>query len=289
MRRIAHAVALVGMSGAALGLLAVPADAHVTVSPSTATKGGYATLTFKVPNERPDANTTTLEVDFPESLPFASVSVQPVAGWGYTVERASLPTPLSNDDGEQITERVAKITWMADGTASQIQPGEFQTFPISAGPLPTNTDSIVLKALQTYSSGEIVRWIEEAAPGSAEAKNPAPKVMLTDAAAPAPGATGTTVTAAPGSGDTAAAVQEAKAAAAAANQAVTDLKASMAGSSTSTDGPTKNQVNTAVGLAIGAIVLALIGAGIGGAALARRPKDEVPPPAGSPSSPPPAF
>ena len=47
---------------------------------------------------------------------------------------------------------------------------------MSLGPLPT-ADQIVFKALQTYSDGEIVRWIDEAA--GAEAEHPAPVLKLT--------------------------------------------------------------------------------------------------------------
>ena len=49
MRRVltTAALALAGLVAAAL-----PASAHVTVQPSTAQQGGYATLNFKVPNER---------------------------------------------------------------------------------------------------------------------------------------------------------------------------------------------------------------------------------------------
>ena len=287
MRRIAHGVAAVGLSALGLGLFAFPAAAHVTVQPPTATKGGYATMTFKVPNERDAANTTQLEVEFPEAYPFAGISVQPVAGWDYVVEKANLPTPISNH-GEQISQRVSKITWTADSPGSQIKPGEFLDFPVSAGPLPADAPSMTFKALQTYSNGEIVRWIEEAAAGAAEPRYPAPKLTLTDAAP----AGGTSVTAAPASGDVSAAVAEARAAADEARKAVAELNARTmtSTSATASDAPTKNQVNTAVGLAIGAIVLALIGAGIGGAALARRPREEdAPPPPMSPNSPPPAF
>lgn len=286
MRRIAHALAVTGLSAASLGLLALPAAGHVTVQPPTAAKGGYATLTFKVPNERDEASTTKLEIEFPEAYPFAGVSVRPKDGWDYTVERTNLPTPISNH-GEQVTSRVAKITWTADSTASQIAPGEFDEFPVSAGPLPADATSMTFKALQTYSNGEIVRWIEEAAEGAAEPRFPAPKLALTDA-----GSSGTSVTAAPAPGDVSAAVAEAKAAAEEARKALSELNAGNTSnvSNAAADAPTKNQVNTAVGLAIGAIVLALIGAGIGGAALSRRPKEEeAPPPPPAPTSPPPAF
>ncbi|MGQ0463683.1 MAG: YcnI family protein [Sporichthyaceae bacterium] len=221
MRRIAQTLAL---TAAALGVLAVPASAHVTVSPNSAVKGGYATLAFKVPNERPDASTSALQVDFPEAYPFASISVQPKDGWTYKVEKASLATPISNH-GTQVNERVSRITWTANGAEDQIKPGEFDTFPVSAGPLPKDAAGLTFKAIQTYSSGEVVRWIEEAAPGAEEPKNPAPKLTLTDppAASPSPAPTEIAVT------------------------------------STALKGPTKDQVNVAIGFGIAGTVLGLVG------------------------------
>ncbi len=297
MRRTARGLALAGMSVAAFGLLAIPATAHITVSPPTANKGGYATLTFKVPTERDAASTTAIEVDFPTDHPLTGASVQPKPGWDYKVTKVPLDKPITREGGEQITDRVEKIVWTATSEDARIGPGEFDTFPISAGPLPSDTEKLVFKAIQTYSNGEIVRWIEEAAAGStAEVKNPAPTITLT-AAAPEGGAPATSATpgasGAPVSGDVQSAIAAAKAATDAANKAVADMNASMGGSgmtpvASSADAPTKNQVNTAVGLAIGAVVLALVGAGIGGAALARRPQPEGPP-APPADGPPPAF
>ena len=37
---------------------------------------------------------------------------------------------------------------------------------------------MVFKALQTYSSGEVVRWIEEPAEGAEEPEHPAPQITL---------------------------------------------------------------------------------------------------------------
>lgn len=63
---------------------------------------------------------------------------------------------------------------------------------MSMGPLPTDTDQLVFKALQTYDNGEIVRWIDTTAPGGPEPEHPAPVLKLTakDAATSA-AATGT--------------------------------------------------------------------------------------------------
>jgi uncharacterized protein YcnI len=174
-------------AGAALVLPATSALAHVTVNPREATGGGYAKLAFRVPNERDNASTTKLEINFPAEHPFASVSVRPQAGWTYTVDKTKLATPIKSHDNE-ISEVVSKITW----TGGAIKPGEFNEFEVSVGPLPSDADSITFKALQTYSDGEIVRWIEEATAGS-EPERPAPVLKLTKAAA----STATTVTTAP--------------------------------------------------------------------------------------------
>jgi len=264
MRRV---LTTVGLALAGVGLAAFPASAHVTVNPNSATQGGYATLTFKVPTERDDANTTKLEVDFPEDQPVAGVSYQPKAGWTVAVEKAPLTTPIKTDDGE-LTERVSKITWTADDDAV-IKPGEFDTFPISVGPLPT-ADQMVFKALQTYSSGEIVRWIDEVAAGStAEPEHPAPVLKLT------PEGASTTSTTAPA--DTAK-IDEAKAAADEAKNVALEAKTA---ANESDDGPSNGQVNAAIGLGIAGIVLALIAGGIGGMALGRR--------SGNNSAAPPSF
>nr|WP_239167824.1 YcnI family protein [Catellatospora coxensis] len=165
-----------------VGLSAVPAAAHVTVNPKEATAGGYARLTFRVPNEKDNASTVKVEVTLPEDAPFASVSVKPVPGWTAVVEKRKLATPIKNHDNE-ITEAASKITWTADA-ASAVKPGQFQEFDVSAGPVP-EVSQIVFKALQTYSDGEVVRWIEEPKAG-AELERPAPVLkVLPKAAAPA--------------------------------------------------------------------------------------------------------
>jgi uncharacterized protein YcnI len=166
--------------------LAGVASAHVTVNPRTAQQGGYTKVAFRVPNERDTASTTQLEVNFPTDHPLAFVSTRAVPGWTSTVQKATLATPITTDEG-QITETVSKITW----TGGKIAPGTFEEFDVSIGPLPTDTDQLVFKALQTYDNGEVVRWIDTAAPGAAEPEHPAPVLKLTPAD-PSPAATAPT-------------------------------------------------------------------------------------------------
>jgi uncharacterized protein YcnI len=161
---------------ALVALVALPASAHVTVTPSSAPKGGFQVLGFNVPNERADANTVKLEVTFPTKYPIAFVSVQPMVGWTVTPEKTTLAKPVKTADGD-VTQAVTKVTWTA--TAGGLQPGQFDLFTISAGPLPTKTNKLTFKAVQTYSNGEVVSWIQEAAKGAPEPERPAPTLTLT--------------------------------------------------------------------------------------------------------------
>ncbi|MFD3676033.1 YcnI family protein [Streptomyces sp. NPDC058613] len=173
--RVSFAAALA--AGSVL-VLSGSAFAHVSVQPGEATKGGYATINFKVPNERDNASTTQLEVNFPVDQPLTSVMPQDIPGWTVKVETSDLDKPLTVH-GKQITKAVTKVTW----SGGKIESGKFQQFPLSVGKLPENADQMVIKAIQTYDNGEVVRWIEEAKEGAAEPQNPAPVLKLTAAKA----------------------------------------------------------------------------------------------------------
>jgi uncharacterized protein YcnI len=174
MRRRGAALAV--LSAAGLLLAAGPASAHVTVTPNTAVQGGYTEVAFHVPNEQDSADTTQVQVFLPTDHPIASVSTTPVPGWDVTVTKTKLAKPITTDDG-QVTDAVSEITW----TKGAIRPGQFQDFAVSLGPLPTDTDTLTFKALQTYSNGQVVRWIQEAKAGQPEPANPAPELKLTAA------------------------------------------------------------------------------------------------------------
>ncbi|WP_329622278.1 YcnI family protein [Streptomyces sp. NBC_01255] len=168
-----------GIALSSVVLLSGTAFAHVSVQPQgEAAKGGYATVNIKVPNERDNASTVKLEVNFPLDHPLASVMPQPVPGWKAEVTKSKLSKPLELH-GKTINEAVSKVTWTADG--SKIGPGQFQQFPLSLGQLPEDTDQLVLKAIQTYDNKEVVRWIEEAKEGADEPQNPAPVLKLSAA------------------------------------------------------------------------------------------------------------
>ncbi|BAJ29892.1 MULTISPECIES: YcnI family protein [Kitasatospora] len=168
------------VAAGALLVSAVPAFAHVTVQPGSVQQGGYSAVAFRVPNESDTASTVKVEVNLPMDHPMASVRTQPIPGWTAVLEKSKLDKPLDSH-GQQITEAVSKITWTAnDGT--KIGPGQYQDFAVSLGALPTDTDKLTFKALQTYDNGDVVRWIEEAKDGQPEPSKPAPALKLAKAA-----------------------------------------------------------------------------------------------------------
>ncbi|MFG3552852.1 YcnI family protein [Micromonospora sp. NPDC047557] len=200
LRRTATAAAALAFTAVATAVLgfAGPASAHVTVNPKEATQGGYARVAFRVPNESDTASTTKLEVVLPENAPIGSVSTIPVPGWTVTTEKRKVDPPI-DVHGSQLTEAVSKITWTATGDAA-VKPGQFQEFGVSMGPLP-KVESMVFKTLQTYSDGNVSRWIDEPQPGGEEPEKPAPVLTLTAAGPSASAAPSATAVAAPDDDD----------------------------------------------------------------------------------------
>ncbi|MER5535778.1 YcnI family copper-binding membrane protein [Streptomyces mirabilis] len=151
------------------------AFAHVTVHPETYAKGATdGVLTFRVPNEEDTASTTKVQVFLPTDHPVLGVLVTPQEGWTAQVTTTKLKTPVKTDDGT-ITEAVSEITW----TGGRIRHGQYQDFNVAFGQLPDDTDQLSFKTLQTYSDGNVVRWIEEEKKGAEEPENPAPVLTLT--------------------------------------------------------------------------------------------------------------
>jgi uncharacterized protein len=164
--------------------LAPAAAAHVTIQPAEAPAGGFTRLDVRVPNERDDADTTKVVVQLPPG--FLSVSYEPVPGWDVALTMRKLDKPVEQF-GEQVTEEVGRISFTGDGETGVIRPGQFQDFGLSvAVPEGKPGSKLTFKALQTYTGGEVVRWI-----GPPDSEEPAPQVELTAAeeeAAPAPAA-----------------------------------------------------------------------------------------------------
>ncbi|MGY2079945.1 YcnI family copper-binding membrane protein [Modestobacter sp. SYSU DS0657] len=151
------------------------ASAHVTVSSSDASPGGYGKLTFRVPNESDTASTVALRIQVPTDAPLASLRAQPVPGWTITMTRTQLDEPVEVH-GSEVDEVVSVVEFRAvDGGG--IDPGQFQEFALSGGPFP-DADELAFSAVQTYSDGTEAAWIEPAVEGQPEPEHPAPVLSL---------------------------------------------------------------------------------------------------------------
>jgi uncharacterized protein len=189
-------VSVLGLAGGGT-LWAASASAHVTVAAPGVTAGASdASITFRVPDESASASTVGLTLHLPTDHPIAGVLVAPQPGWTATIKQTKLTTPVKTDDGE-ITEVVSEIDWKA-GRGAGIGPGFFGQFTVIAGKLPDGVSSLTFKAIQTYSDGTVVSWIEESAPGSNTVpEHPAPSLDLAAATNPAGTTAGPSASAAP--------------------------------------------------------------------------------------------
>jgi len=189
------------MVGAIVCALAAPAAAHITVDPSSAPQGSTQKLTFVVPNEEPTAKVTEIQIGFPTppQTPINSVSVEAKPGWTVKVTTQKLAKPIKTDDGT-VSDIVSSVDWKAKTAADGILPEQFGEFTINADGLPDGENEVAFKAIQTYSDGTIVRWIDPVTATGPAAEHPTPILQLTE---PAGEATATTVptptTAAPSS------------------------------------------------------------------------------------------
>jgi periplasmic copper chaperone A len=197
------------VAGLAVLITAGPASAHVTANVTTAVQGHYAKITFKVPNEDPTAGTVKVQVTLPVAYPISGGSTKPVPGWKAQIEKVTLDQPVKENKID-VTKAVKTITWTAD-PGTRISQGEFQEFDVSVGPLPDDTDELIMPAVQTYDSGKVVNWTDQPpAAGQKEPEHPAPSIKLqtkpndpgtTDMGGHDAGAAGTTPAAA-GASDT---------------------------------------------------------------------------------------
>ncbi len=161
----------IAISAALLSTLAVAAaaQAHVTVHPNALPAGGFQVINIRIPNEEENASTTRVVVQFPAGFPDASWQAVP-GGWKAKITFHKLAKPVIVE-GEKLTEEVNTVTF----SGGRIAPGQFIEFPLSVA-TPSKAGAVLtFKAVQTYSNGDVVRWI--GAPGT---DTPAPQVLLTD-------------------------------------------------------------------------------------------------------------
>jgi uncharacterized protein YcnI len=153
-------------AGAALavGMVTGPAWAHVQVTATPGSPGATnATLKITAAGESGTAGTSKLDVVADPAIPADQVTLASgPTGW----------TLAPGSDGGFTLSGPA----LAKGAEADIT--------LTVKQLP-NAPQVTFKVVQTYSDGQVVRWIELPGPDGAEPDNPAPVVKLTAGAASA--------------------------------------------------------------------------------------------------------
>jgi uncharacterized protein YcnI len=123
-------------------------------------------MVVRVPNESDAAATTSISMQFPEEVLTARFQPHPICD--REVEMAPLDQPV-----EDITERIARVTWTCD---PGIRVGEFDEFGVSFQ-VPEDAaegDELLFPTVQVYSDGEERGWVDP----DPEAESPAPRVTV---------------------------------------------------------------------------------------------------------------
>ncbi len=135
-----------------------PASAHVTVTRPGATRGGSDRDHVPGADRERHADTTGLKVQLPTDTPIASVWCSRSRAGRSPPTTTKLATPITTDDGD-ITEAVSEIDWTADRRPPRSSRGSSASSRSSPASCPTSR-ALTFKAIQTYSDGSVVRWIE---------------------------------------------------------------------------------------------------------------------------------
>ncbi|GAA2611183.1 DUF1775 domain-containing protein [Paractinoplanes durhamensis] len=133
-------------------LVAAPAFADVTVSPTTAAQGSGENLTFHLTNTG-TAPLGSVTLQIPDDTPVAEVYPLSVDDWAPKIVMKPLATPLATiHGGTPATESAKSIIWLAM-PGRQLAPGKSADLSIAIGPLPT-LSTMRFTLATTYADGK---------------------------------------------------------------------------------------------------------------------------------------
>ncbi len=165
------------VAGALTLMAAAPASAHVTVTPSDTAAGAYTVLTFSNGHGCEGSPTTAITIEIPEGINAVSPTRNPF----YDVEKQieQLDEPVTDSHGNEVTERVATVTYTA---TTPLPDGYRDAFELSLQLPDAEGETLAFPTVQTCEEGETA-WVEIPAEGqdADELENPAPALTITEA------------------------------------------------------------------------------------------------------------
>jgi uncharacterized protein len=90
-----------------------------------------------------------------------------------------LETPITAEDGDEITEHVSEVTFTAE-RGNELDPHMRDKFTVNFGAPDTPGETLFFKTIQTCVEGE-TPWIEEFDGEGEEPEHPAPAMTITEA------------------------------------------------------------------------------------------------------------
>lgn len=176
--RPATAVATALGAAALAVLLPGSAQAHVGMSADSTAAGSHALLTLAVPHGCEGSPTTRISVRIPAGIDDVTPAVNP--GWTVRKVEKKLDPPVTAEDGDQLTSRVAEVVW----TARQPLPDGFRDSLALQVVLPAGSagQQLAFPTLQTCVEGETA-WTQVPSDGQGhdDLDHPAPAVLVTAA------------------------------------------------------------------------------------------------------------
>ncbi|MBL8592466.1 MAG: DUF1775 domain-containing protein [Devosia sp.] len=158
-------------------MLAGPAFAHATLSPTTAANGATVKVAIAIPHGCDGAPTDTVSIALPEGF----VSAKPMVKAGWTIEISKGDYQKSYElHGEPVTSGALAVTW----AGGSVPDDQFDEFVVQGSLQGFDADaSLPFVVTQKCGSASVV-WDQIAAPGeNAHAlEHPAPTLAVTAAA-----------------------------------------------------------------------------------------------------------
>lgn len=166
-------------TAALVGLLALPAAAHVTANPNHAPAEGYIATSLRVGHGCGDAATVEVAVRMPSGV--LSATPEQLPGWAVETVMGELDEPYDSH-GETVTEGVREVVWTAE-PGNELDAHQYRDFGLSLRLSGEPGETLYFPTVQTCTEGENA-WIE--IPDTVEEwdtlDSPAPYVTLSAAA-----------------------------------------------------------------------------------------------------------
>lgn len=163
---------------ALLGLVAAPAGAHVSGTPSVSTAGSFTILTMSVPHGCEGSPTTEVEIQIPESVLSVTPTRNPLYDLDVNIQQ--LDEPQTDAHGNEVTERVGSIVYTA---RTPLPEGQRDTFELSFQIPDAAGETLTFPTIQTCKQGR-ADWVQvpEEGQDGEELEYPAPSFEVMPAA-----------------------------------------------------------------------------------------------------------